>query len=235
MSILPLTVSGAHVRRKGDTLIGPVDLDVSQGAFVIVIGPNGSGKTTLIRSLHGLQRLSEGELRYAVPTHEADQKQAYVSQQPTMMRRTVLDNLAYPLVLQGVRRAAARARASEAAVKVGLRAGLAVPAPQLSGGEKQKLALARALMRAPELLFLDEPCANLDGRATAEIEALLLAEHAKGTTMMMSTHNMGQARRLASEVVFMLGGQVHERGPAPQFFDAPGTEEARAFLNGDIV
>ncbi|PTX54593.1 phosphate ABC transporter ATP-binding protein (PhoT family) [Litoreibacter ponti] len=235
MSILPLSVTGAVVRRKGETLVGPVDLEVAKGAFVIVIGPNGSGKTTLIRSLHGLQRLTEGRMQYAVPTAEADQKQAYVSQQPIMMRRTVLDNLAYPLVLQGMGRTAARAKAAEAAVKVGLRAGLSVPAPQLSGGEKQKLALARAMMRAPELLFLDEPCANLDGRATAEIEALLLAEHARGTTLMMATHNMGQARRLASDVVFMLGGRIHERAAATDFFDGPATDEARAFLKGDIV
>ena len=105
----------------------------------------------------------------------------------------------------------------------------------LSGGEQQKLAIARALITDPALVFLDEPTASLDGRAMREIEAILHTAKADGTRLILSTHDMGQARRIADTVVFMLGGKVHETGPANSFFDAPNTPEARAFLKGDIV
>ncbi len=129
----------------------------------------------------------------------------------------------------------ARASASDWARRFGLGDALQRPAPVLSGGEKQKLALARALIRRPDILFLDEPCANLDGRATREIEALLQVARDAGTRIVMATHDMGQARRLASEVVFMYDGRVHETGPARRFFETPATAQAAAFINGDIV
>ncbi|WP_363322760.1 ABC transporter ATP-binding protein [uncultured Litoreibacter sp.] len=234
-SILPLTLSNAYVKRRGKTLIGPIDLSIEAAELTIIIGPNGAGKTTLMRAMHGLQRLTSGVLEFACSIDDARQAQAFVPQNPIMMRRSLRNNLIYPLQLRGVSKSAANAQADDWAQRINLRHALDQSAPNLSGGEKQKVAVARALIREPELVFLDEPCANLDGHATRDIETMLLAERAARRTIVMSTHNLGQARRLATRVIFMLGGCVHETGRADAFFDAPQTPEAAAFLTGDIV
>lgn len=234
-SILPLMLSNATVRRRGKTLVGPVTLQVAASGFTIVLGPNGSGKTSLLRMMHGLDRLSSGTVTWATDTETARKRQAFVFQTPIMMRRSVIDNLIFPLTTHGMARAAARDLAADWADRIGLGEAKDRSATQLSGGEKQKLALARALVRDPDILFLDEPCANLDGRATREIEEILQSAFEDGTRIVMSTHDMGQARRLATDVYFVFKGQVHETQPAPSFFDAPQTAEAKAFLKGDIV
>ncbi len=234
-AILPLRLTDAVARVRGKTLVGPVSLTLGASGLTMVIGPNGAGKTTLLRLMHGLERCRGGAVEWAVARDIARRHQAFVFQAPIMMRRRVLDSLAYPLRLTGVGRAQARAAARASAGRFGLNDLLDSWAPMLSGGEKQKLALARALICDPQVLFLDEPCANLDGRATREFEALLTQEAAQGRRIVMSTHDMGQARRLASEVLFLLGGKIHERAPAEAFFAGPETPEARAFLNGDIV
>ena len=234
-SILPLRLEAATVRRGGNRLVGPVDLEIAAEGVTIVIGPNGSGKTSLLRLMHGLERAAEGRVRWAVPEPEARTRQAYVFQNPILMRRHVLGNIAYPLLVHGVHRAEARRRAADWAVKVGLGEALERQASSLSGGERQKLALARALIRQPDILFLDEPCANLDGRATREIEAILVAARDAGTRIVMATHDMGQARRLATEVFFLLQGQVHEAASGHGSLGRLATPEARAFLKGDIV
>ncbi len=235
VSILPLTLADAtaHMRRK--KLVGPVNLTLGGVGFTIVIGPNGAGKTTLLRLMHGLQRCSGGSVNWALPDAVARRRQAFVFQSPIMMRRRVVDSIAYPLRLQGVDKTEARNKAQSYAIRFGLGELLESWAPLLSGGEKQKLSLARALIIEPELLFLDEPCANLDGRATREIETLLLAEQTRGTRLVMSTHDMGQARRLAQDVIFMHKGLVHEASAANAFFSSPATPEAGAFVKGDIV
>ncbi|MBY6056090.1 ATP-binding cassette domain-containing protein [Leisingera daeponensis] len=235
MQLFPLTARGAMVRRRGKVLVGPVDLTLEGQGTSIVIGPNGAGKTTLLKMLHGIVRMNGGSLGWTCPLDEAQKHQAFVFQTPVMMRRTVIENIAYPLRLTGTGRKEARALAAEWAARVGLGAILERQATMLSGGERQKLALARALVREPQVLFLDEPCAALDGRATREIEEILARAAASGTRLIMSTHNMGQARRLADEVIFVLGGRIHEFGPANDFFAGPETAQARAFLNGDIV
>jgi len=234
-ALFPLGARGAVVRRKAARLIGPVDLTLGPEGVTIVIGPNGAGKTTLLKTLAGLERIDEGDISWACPPVEVRARLAFVFQAPVMLRRTVEANLAYPLRLAGVPRAEARARAADWAGRVGLGAALRRPATVLSGGERQKLALARALIRDPGVVFLDEPCASLDGRATREIEEILLAAAANGTRLIMSTHDMGQARRLATEVLFLLHGEVLEHTPASVFFDAPQTTEASAFIDGKIV
>lgn len=235
MSALPLTLAGATLRRRGKVLVGPVDLTLGASGVTVVIGPNGSGKTSLLRMMHGLQRVAAGEMRWSVPEAEARRRQSYVFQQPVALRRTVLANLAFPLRLRGVSRREAEAAARDVAARFDLTDKLMQSAPSLSGGEMQRLALARALVTGPEILFADEPCAALDGRATREIEALMVAAAADGTRLVVATHDMGQARRMATEVLFLLHGRVHEVGAAKTFFDAPATPEAAAFLRGDIL
>jgi tungstate transport system ATP-binding protein len=223
------------VKRRGKRILGPVDLHLSTAEITIVLGPNGAGKTTLLRVLHGVERLSSGELALSKPDAQARQEQAYVFQSPIMLRRTVRANLAYPLELLGTARPIIKQKVEHWAERIGLADALERHAPRLSGGEKQKLALARALIRSPDVLFLDEPCANLDGRSTREIETLLKDAQLRGTQIVMTTHDLGQARRMASEVVFLLYGKVHERADAQAFFAKPDTQEAQAFLKGDII
>ncbi len=233
--LLPLTARGAGVRRRGRMLVGPVDLDIAGDGITIVMGPNGAGKTTLLRMLHGLARLGTGSIAWNVPLAQARTRQAFVFQTPVVLRRSVRDNIAFPLILRGEGRAQARARAEHWAKRVGLGDMAQRAAAVLSGGEKQKLALARALIFEPDLLFLDEPTANLDGRSMREIETILGEVTATGTRIVMATHNIGQARRLASDVVFLYRGRVHEQNRADAFFDRPQTAEAAAFIKGDIV
>jgi tungstate transport system ATP-binding protein len=233
--LFPLIVEQATVRRRGKVLVGPVDLRLEGQGATIVIGPNGAGKTSLLKMLHGIVRLNEGSLRWACPREEAEKRQAFVFQTPVMMRRTVVENIAYPLRLIGVPRKEARVRAADWARRINLGDALERQAMLLSGGERQKLALARALIREPKVLFLDEPCASLDGRATREIEEILAEAARAGTRLIMSTHNMGQAQRLADDVILVIGGRIHEFSPAAEFFAGPQTPQGAAFLRGDIV
>jgi len=235
VSILPLTLTDATAHMRGKKLVGPVSLSLAATGFTMIIGPNGAGKTTLLRLMHGLQRCTKGEVSWAVSPAQARHRQGFVFQSPIMMRRRVSDSLAYPLRLRGMSKSAALEKATQCAQDFELSELLDNWAPMLSGGEKQKLSLARALITEPEILFLDEPCANLDGRATREIEGILQNVKTNGTRLVMSTHNMGQAKRLADDVVFMLHGAVHEHRNATQFFEAPITPEADAFIKGDIV
>lgn len=234
-ALLPMHAVGACVHRHGKRLIGPVDLVLEGSGITALIGPNGAGKSTFLKALHGLERLSAGRITWACPQAEAQMQQAFVFQTPVMLRRSVLDNLIYPLRLRRVPRAAARDTAREWCARIGLSGMEGRSATVLSGGEKQKLALARALIIQPQMLFLDEPSASLDGSATREIEALLHLATGAGTRIVMATHDMGQARRLAREVVFLRRGKVHEAAAADAFFDAPTTAAAKAFLAGDIV
>ena len=229
------TLREAVVRKRGKTIIGPIDLSLPPEGFTILLGPNGSGKTTLLRLLHGVERLSSGQLVWTTPEATARASQAYVFQSPTILRRSVAQNLAYPLQLVKTPKARIATQVAEWAARIGLESALERYAPRLSGGEKQKLALARALIRQPDVLFLDEPSANLDGRATREIEALLIDTHRQGTRIIMATHDLGQARRLASDVMFMYRGQLRERGTAPGILERPESPQLHAFLSGDIV
>lgn len=233
--LFPLTLTDAVTSRRQKRLIGPIDLTIAGQGASVIIGPNGAGKTTLLRLMHGTARLTGGRLSWACSLDTARDRQAFVFQKPIMLRRSVAENLIYPLQLRKMPRVAAKERAQFWAEQVGIDHMLPRPAPALSGGEQQKLALARALITDPAVLFLDEPTASLDGTATREIEELLIATKARGTKLILSTHDMGQAQRLADDVVFILGGQVHERAEAGAFFDGPQTEAAAAFLRGEIV
>ena len=230
-----MRTTGALTRRGGATLAGPVNLAVEGRGVTAVIGPNGAGKTSLLRMLHGLAPLHAGRIVWACPEGEARRRQAFVFQRPVMLRRSAVANVAFPLRLLGLGRREAFARAAALVERVGLGPAADRPAWSLSGGEGQKLALARALVRRPELLFLDEPTASLDGRATREVEAILADAAAAGTRIVFATHDLGQVRRLADEVWFLLRGRVHEAGSADRILAAPATPEMRAFLRGDIV
>ena len=231
-NMFPLTLSNLSVRHRGKTVLGPIDLVIDQGGPTMVIGPNGSGKTTLLRVMHGIEHISEGTVDWAQPDHA---NHAYVFQSPVVLRRTVAENLSYPLSLINLPKLEINAAVEYWIERIGLGKVANRSATRLSGGERQKLAIARALIRNPEVLFLDEPCSNLDGQSTREIETLLLKTATAGTRVIMATHDMGQARRLAADVIFMKSGRIAETGLAPDVFDAPQTPDLQAFLKGDIL
>ncbi len=232
---LPLRAQGLRFEAGGLPILRGVDLVLEAGPPTAVIGPNGAGKSVLLRLLHGLLRPTGGAVEWALPERDAQRRQAMVFQRPVMLRRSVLANAAYPLRLAGLGRSGARAAATAALARAGL-SGLAErPARRLSGGEQQRLALARAWALEPEVLFLDEPTASLDPGATRAVEALVAGIAAAGTKVVMTTHDLGQARRLAGDVVFLHAGLVLEHAPAARFFTGPATPEAAAFLRGDLL
>jgi tungstate transport system ATP-binding protein len=186
----------------------------------------------LLRLLHGLLAPSTGRVLWA---GDAARRQAMVFQRPVLLRRSVLANAVYPLKLAGVAAAEREPRARAALEMVGLAALADRPARRLSGGEQQRLALARAAALSPEVLFLDEPCASLDPTATRAVEEIVGTLAARGTKIVMTTHDLGQARRLAGEVLFLNRGRLREQTPAAAFFNQPATPEAAAFLRGELV
>lgn len=234
-SLFPLIVTDATVKKRGKTIVGPVNVRLEQKGLTIVLGPNGSGKTTFLRLLHGLEKPKKGSVSWSVPHDEAVQSQAFVFQAPVMMRRSVLENLRYPLSLRNISNAESLVLARKACADINLEKSAEMPANFLSGGEKQKLALARALITQPEVLFLDEPTSNLGGQATREIETMLLKAKQNGTRIFMATHDLGQAKRLADDVLFLYRGGLHEHKDAKLFFGKPQTIEAQAYLSGDIL
>jgi tungstate transport system ATP-binding protein len=232
-AILPLEVAGLGYAAGGVTILDDVSLTIAAGPPMLIIGPNGAGKSVLLRLLHGLLRPARGRIAWA--TAEAQAAQAMVFQRPVLLRRSVRANMLYPLALRHLPQAEREALAEEALALVGL-AGLADrPARLLSGGEQQRLALGRAAACRPQILFLDEPCASLDPAATRRVEEIIQAIAARGCKVVMTTHDLPQARRLAGELVVLHRGRIVEAGPAARVFAAPATPEAAAYLRGDLL
>ena len=227
--MLPLRLQGVRFGVGGKNLLGVIDVAFEAGTRTVILGPNGAGKSLLLRICHGLIAPSAGRVIWA-----GAGRQAMVFQRPVMLRRSALRNITYALSLAGVPTAQRDVRAMEALDRVGL-AGLAHRAARvLSGGEQQRLALARAWALSPQVLFLDEPTANLDPGATRQIEAVIDEFHAAGTKIIMTTHSLGQARRMGDDVMFIHQGRVAERAPVKTFFGAPASEEARSFIKGEM-
>ena len=201
----------------------------------MLIGPNGSGKTTLLRAAMGLIKPTRGRITWAGIDSMPPLRRAIVFQRPTMLRRSVAANVKYALVNGSAPRTEWSSRVAELLSLVGMSGLGERPARRLSGGEQQRLALARALARDPELLFLDEPTASLDPAATKAIEDVVRAVVARGIKVVMSTHDLGEARRLAGEVILMHRGRVIESGPAAAFVANPQTEDARKFIAGELL
>ncbi len=233
--ILPLMVAGAIVKKRGRRLLGPVDLTIDSGGVTVIVGPNGSGKTTLLRLLHGLEMPRQGSLDWQVDVMTARRFQSFVFQTPVLLRRTVRENLHYPIKLRDRISSNDKQLVEQWLERIGLMEHADTEARYLSGGEMQRVALARALITQPQVLFLDEPTSNLDGKSTRRIEQILAEAVETGVKIVMTTHDLGQAKRLGEHVCFLYEGLVHEEAPASTFFESPKTAEARAFIRGDIV
>jgi tungstate transport system ATP-binding protein len=233
ISILPLVLERVRYAAGGNTIIDDIWLSLRAGPCTVILGPNGAGKSVLLRLCHGLLQPTGGEIRWSGPQPRA--RQAMVFQRPVMLRRSTHANIVYALKRAGVPRAKRTPRADEALAMVGLAALADRPARVLSGGEQQRVALARAWALRPEVLFLDEPTASLDPAATRSIEEIIATIRASGAKVVMTTHDLGQARRLADEVIFMHRGRVIEHTPAETFFSAPTTAKAAAYLKGELL
>lgn len=226
-----LRLDGATVRFGDVVALQPTTLSIRAGERVLLVGANGSGKTTLLRVLHGLQ-VFDGKRELA--RQDLPLRQAMVAQRPFLLRLSVWNNLMLALWLGGVPRADRSARAHQALERVGLSHMAQRPARVLSGGQQQRLALARAWGLHPQLLFLDEPTANLDPSAKREVEALIAAFAQEGMTLVMSTHNLGQAKRLATRLLYLEGGRVLVDLPPQEFFGGELPQEAMLFLRGEL-
>jgi tungstate transport system ATP-binding protein len=234
-SLLPLELDQLVFAVGGRRIIDGISLRFDAGPRTVIVGPNGAGKSVLLRLCHGLLQPTSGTIRWTSPEPPGGpRRQAMVFQRPVLLRRTAVANVAYALAIGGVSRAQRLQRALDALRRVGLERLAKHPARVLSGGEQQRLALARAWALSPEVLFLDEPTASLDPGATQEIEKGIAAMHASGTKIVMVTHNLGQARRLGDEILFMHQGRLAERAPADRFFRQPESREATQFLEGEL-
>jgi tungstate transport system ATP-binding protein len=209
-----------------------VDLRIAAGERVALIGANGSGKSTLLRVLHGLLRPSAGSV-----LRDGAMRQAMVFQRPFALRMTALSNVALALWLRGTRWRDAKEQALLALGRVGLGAVALRNARTLSGGQLQRLALARAWVLKPQVLLLDEPTASLDPHAKREVEALMADFAASGMTLVFASHNLGQVKRLATRVVYMEQGRVLADLPVHAFFNGPlgqTSREAELFVRGEL-
>jgi tungstate transport system ATP-binding protein len=234
-SILPLTLRDLRFAAGGRAIIGGISATIEAGPATIILGANGAGKSVLMRLMHGLLQPGSGTITWhAQDADRVRRGQAMVFQRPVLLRRSAIDNIVYALRLARVPAAEREIQAMDALREVGLVDVAHRPARVLSGGEQQRLALARAWALHPEVLFLDEPTANLDPGATREIENVIKAFDASGTKIVMSTHNLGQARRLGDEVLFIHEGRLAERSPVEQFFAQPASPEAAAFVKGEL-
>ena len=237
-SILPLSLNGVYFEASGKKLIKNLSYQFEAGPRSVILGPNGAGKSLLLRLCHRLLEPSQGHIQWhgeAEGTDGVALHQAMVFQRPVMLRRTVAANIEYALSLRGLAKTQRRARTDEVLELTGLARLAHSPARVLSFGEQQKLALARAWALRPQVLFLDEPTASLDPAATHAIEDVINAIHKSGTRIIMTTHDLTQAQRLADEVLFIHRGRLLESGPAPVFFAGPTDQLAQAFLKGDLL
>ncbi len=225
-----VTLSNASVIAGGKSILSDIDLTFFERESVVVLGANGAGKSTLLKLCNAIISPSLGSVN-TLPLPE----QALIFQRPALLQRTVLDNVRFVLSVRGVAEPLRTQQAQQALAACDLSAIANQQSRSLSGGEQQRLALARAWACKPRLLLADEPTANLAPAAVRDVEALLQAVQTEGTTLVLTTHNVAQAKRLARRIVFLDGGRVVEDRPAADFFASPRSAAARTYLEGETL
>jgi tungstate transport system ATP-binding protein len=236
-SLLPLELRGLTFEISGKRVIDSIDARIEELGITAIMGPNGAGKSVLLRLMHGLVAPTGGQILWEgrQPDRTTARRQAMVFQKPVLLRRSAAGNIWHALKLRGIKRGERSMRVQEGLRLAGLEQRAETPARILSGGEQQRLCLARALSLEPEVLFLDEPTASLDPASTLLIERLLIEAQRRSIKIIIVTHDVGQARRLAHDVIFLHHGRVVEHNAATQFFDRPQSEVAQAFIAGGLV
>ena len=233
--MLPLELDRLEFAAGGTAIINGISVQIEAGSRTIILGPNGAGNSVLMRLCHGLLIPTGGRIVWhGARNGDVRRHQAMVFQRPVMLRRSALANVVYGLQLAGKSRRESEMRAMDVLEVVGLEQQAHRAARVLSGGEQQRLALARAWALGPDVLFLDEPTANLDPASAHDIENIVNTIHASGTKIIMTTHNLGQARRLGDEILFISNGQLKEHTPIDRFFKEPASAEATAFIKGEL-
>jgi len=233
--MLPLELDQLTFGVNGTPIINGISAKIEAGPRTIILGPNGAGKSVLMRLCHGLLEPTAGRvIWHGARNVDVHRRQAMVFQRPVMLRRSALANVVYGLKLAGKSSRESELRAMDVLEVVGLEKQAQRPARVLSGGEQQRLALARAWALGPDVLFLDEPTANLDPASAHDIENIVNTIHASGTKIIMTTHNLGQARRLGDEILFISNGRLMEHTPIDRFFKEPASVEAAAFIKGEL-
>jgi tungstate transport system ATP-binding protein len=231
--MFPIRLTDVSFLPDGRNILTGITLDVDDDGITVILGPNGAGKTVLLRMIAGLQSPHGGEIRWQGASRPGDGI-AMVFQHPILLRTPVLHNTALGLMPLGLSRGERRRRAMAVLERVGLAHRASDSARLLSGGERQRLALARAWVTQPRLLLLDEPTAALDPTATESVEQIIRSIRSDGARILMTTHNLAQATRVADDIVFLAGGRVRERTPAVRFFSRPRSPEARLFIQGEL-
>ncbi len=232
---LPVKLVEVRIVAGNVAILDGLTLNIEAGPPTVLIGPNGAGKTTVLRVAMGLIRPTSGLVTWGGREVSPPTRRAIMFQRPAMLRRSTAANIRYALAAAGVPRARREARIAALMADVGLSGLERRPARRLSGGEQQRLALARALARDPALLFLDEPTASLDPAATKAIEDIVRTVTARGVKVVMSTHDLGQAKRIGGDIVLLHRGRLIENGQAAEFFAAPRSEQARKFIAGELL
>lgn len=230
--LFPIHIENVSVIRRERALLNQVHMTLQATGITVVLGPNGAGKSVFLRVLNGLMTPDAGCIRFSgqpAPLDTAN-AQALVFQRPVLLRRSAADNIAF--VLRDLPAPDRRSRVADILATANLTAAADTSARHLSGGEQQRLAIARAIATDPQLLMLDEPCANLDPMATAAIETLVKAIAAENIKIILVTHDLGQARRLADDIAFFANGQLETHASAADFFTAPQSANAQLFLDG---
>ena len=231
--MLPIQISGVRFAPGGRVVLAGVDLHLGGEGITVVLGPNGAGKSVLLRVLAGLLVPDAGTVHWGALSEPADAV-SIVFQQPALIRASVHANVELGLLRLGLTASARATRVREVLGRVGLMHRADDAARLLSGGEKQRLALARAWCPRPPLLLLDEPTASLDPTATEAVEQIVREIRTDGARVVMTSHNLAQAMRVADDIVFLAAGRVVEHAPAARFFSRPQSPEARLFLQGEL-
>ena len=236
VNILPLHVKNLQITKKGNVLLNDVTLSIESNEVTVILGPNGAGKSLLLRSAHGLETPSKGSLQWNTHNPQPQHSwRAYIFQKPVLLRRSVRANLEYVLSLHNINKANYASLINSALDHTGLSQLADRSARVLSGGEQQRLNIARAWVLQPKVILLDEPTAELDPNGTAAIERLIKTIAQQGTKIIMSTHDLGQAHRLANDIVFLHQGRLVEHTPANSFFEQPQSKMAQDFIAGKLL
>ncbi len=233
-NLLPIELCSVFFQKSGVRLIDGVSVTLNSRGITVILGPNGAGKSILLRLLHGLETPNEGTVLFkgVVADETIKRKQAMVFQNAVLLRRSVMENLSFVANLYKPQQPS---NLLELLAEVGLAEKQHMPARRLSGGEKQRLCLARALVSQPELLLLDEPTASLDPYSVQMIETLLIKLQHQNTKIIFITHDLNQSRRLAEDILFIYKGRLEAFQPADSFFAKPDSEFAKAFIEGRLI